>query len=139
MCVFVLIVPVGSVHHLLSGLELDLSQHTSVVMGWYVLPTSSISRSSSVILDPREWRHFKELTHTATPLEEDMFHLRDDLKPQVYLRPEETVHIPFRYQTFSAEPVVAALLVCWELHRVWVQSVVTLPRKHCLCVMGLFP
>ncbi|XP_015737984.1 nephrocystin-4 isoform X2 [Coturnix japonica] len=64
----------------------------------------------SVILDPREWRHFKELTHTATPLEEDMFHLRDDLKPQVYLRPEETVHIPFRYQTFSAEPVVAALL-----------------------------
>lgn len=64
----------------------------------------------SVIVDPREWRHFKELTQTATPLEEDMFHLRDDLRPQVYLRPKETVHIPFRYQTFSAEPAVAAVL-----------------------------
>ncbi|XP_040389500.1 nephrocystin-4 isoform X3 [Cygnus olor] len=63
----------------------------------------------SVILDAREWRHFKELTKVATPLEEDMFHLRDDLRPQVYLRPKETVHIPFRYQTFSAEPAVAAV------------------------------
>ncbi|XP_021272984.1 nephrocystin-4 isoform X2 [Numida meleagris] len=63
-----------------------------------------------VILDPREWRHFKELTQTTTPLEEDMFHLREDLRPQVYLRPKETVHIPFRYQTFSAEPAVAAVL-----------------------------
>ncbi|XP_035200703.1 nephrocystin-4 [Oxyura jamaicensis] len=63
----------------------------------------------SVILDPREWRHFKELTKVATPLEEDMFHLRDDLRPQVYLRPKETVHIPFRYQTFSAEPAVAVV------------------------------
>ncbi|XP_019477989.1 nephrocystin-4 isoform X2 [Meleagris gallopavo] len=64
----------------------------------------------SVILDPREWRHFKELTQTATPLEEDMFHLRDDLRPQIYLRPKETVHIPFRFQMFSAEPAVAAVL-----------------------------
>ncbi|NXA77410.1 NPHP4 protein, partial [Thryothorus ludovicianus] len=60
----------------------------------------------SVILDPREWRHFKELTKSVTPVEEDMFHLRDDLKPQVYLRPSETVHIPFKYQTFSADPAV---------------------------------
>ncbi|OXB78109.1 UNVERIFIED_CONTAM: hypothetical protein H355_007251 [Colinus virginianus] len=64
----------------------------------------------SVIVDPREWRHFKELTRTSTPLEEDMFHLRDDLRPQVYLRPKETVHVPFRYQTFSAEPAVAVVL-----------------------------
>ncbi|XP_048823442.1 nephrocystin-4 isoform X2 [Lagopus muta] len=63
----------------------------------------------SVILDPREWRHFKELTQTATPLEEDMFHLRDDLRPQIYLRPKETVHIPFRYQMFSTEPAVTAV------------------------------
>ncbi|XP_066059184.1 nephrocystin-4 isoform X2 [Chamaea fasciata] len=62
----------------------------------------------SVILDPREWRHFKELTKSVTPVEEDMFHLRDDLKPQVYLRPGETVHIPFKYQTFSADPAVVA-------------------------------
>ncbi|KAM9521535.1 nephrocystin-4 isoform 1-T1 [Guaruba guarouba] len=62
----------------------------------------------SVILDPREWRHFKELTKSVTPVEEEMFHLRDDLKPQVYLRPNETVRIPFKYQTFSADPAVVA-------------------------------
>ncbi|XP_069638953.1 nephrocystin-4 isoform X2 [Haliaeetus albicilla] len=60
----------------------------------------------SVILDPREWRHFKELTKSVTPVEEEMFHLHDDLRPQVYLRPKETVHIPFKYQTFSADPAV---------------------------------
>uniref|UniRef100_A0A8C7E313 Nephrocystin 4 n=1 Tax=Naja naja TaxID=35670 RepID=A0A8C7E313_NAJNA len=57
----------------------------------------------SVILDIREWRHFKELTQTVTPLEEDMFHLHNGLTPQVYLRPKETVYIPFKYQTFSME------------------------------------
>ncbi|XP_075577688.1 nephrocystin-4 [Pelecanus crispus] len=62
----------------------------------------------SVVLDPREWRHFKELTESVTPVEEEMFHLRDDLRPQVYLRPNETVHIPFKYQTFSADPAVVA-------------------------------
>ncbi|NWI68794.1 NPHP4 protein, partial [Todus mexicanus] len=60
----------------------------------------------SVILDPREWRHFKELTKSVTPVEEEMFHLRDDLRPQVYLRPHEIVRIPFKYQTFSADPAV---------------------------------
>ncbi|XP_071654470.1 nephrocystin-4 isoform X1 [Patagioenas fasciata] len=63
----------------------------------------------SVILDPREWRHFKELTQSVTPVEEEMFHLRDDLRPQVYLRPNETVRIPFKYQTFSADPAVIAV------------------------------
>ncbi|XP_075293495.1 nephrocystin-4 isoform X2 [Opisthocomus hoazin] len=62
----------------------------------------------SVVLDPREWRHFKELTKSLTPVEEEMFHLRDDLRPQVYLRPKETVRIPFKYQTFSADPAVVA-------------------------------
>ncbi|NXC66290.1 NPHP4 protein, partial [Anhinga anhinga] len=60
----------------------------------------------SVVLDPREWRHFKELTKSVTPVEEEMFHLRDDLRPQVYLRPNETIRIPFKYQTFSADPAV---------------------------------
>uniref|UniRef100_A0A452HX01 Uncharacterized protein n=1 Tax=Gopherus agassizii TaxID=38772 RepID=A0A452HX01_9SAUR len=58
----------------------------------------------SVIMDSREWRHFKELTQTlTTPVEEDMFHLQDNLMPQVYLRPRETIHIPFKYQTFSVD------------------------------------
>ncbi|NXB88901.1 NPHP4 protein, partial [Vidua chalybeata] len=72
----------------------------------------------SVILDPREWRHFKELTRSVTPVEEDMFHLSEDLKPQVYLRPSETVHIPFKFQTFSADPAMVAAQVgmgpCFE-------------------------
>ncbi|XP_074874264.1 nephrocystin-4 isoform X2 [Carettochelys insculpta] len=61
----------------------------------------------SVIVDSREWRHFKELTQTiTTPVEEDMFHLQGNLMPQVYLRPKETIHIPFKYQTFSVEHAV---------------------------------
>ncbi|OWK54372.1 Nephrocystin-4 [Lonchura striata] len=73
-----------------------------------VLTSPSAAHCPSVILDPREWRHFKELTRSVTPVEEDMFHLSEDLKPQVYLRPSETVHIPFKYQTFSADPAVLA-------------------------------
>ncbi|EMP25931.1 Nephrocystin-4 [Chelonia mydas] len=61
----------------------------------------------SVIVDSREWRHFKELTQTmTTPVEEDMFHLQDNLMPQVYLRPKETIHIPFKYQTFSIDHAI---------------------------------
>uniref|UniRef100_A0A8C8SJT5 Nephrocystin 4 n=1 Tax=Pelusios castaneus TaxID=367368 RepID=A0A8C8SJT5_9SAUR len=61
----------------------------------------------SVIVDSREWRHFKELTQTVTtPVEEDMFHRQGHLMPQVYLRPKETVYIPFKYQTFSIDPTV---------------------------------
>ncbi|XP_066546868.1 nephrocystin-4 [Amia ocellicauda] len=61
----------------------------------------------SVIVDTREWKHFKELTETRTPLEEDMFNLQGNkLKPQIYLRPKETVNIPFKYQTFNADNTV---------------------------------
>ncbi|XP_064137216.1 nephrocystin-4 isoform X3 [Loxodonta africana] len=56
----------------------------------------------SVILDSREWRHFKDAAGLLTPVEEDMFHLRGGgLAPQLYLRPKENAHIPFKYQTFS--------------------------------------
>ncbi|XP_052574700.1 nephrocystin-4 isoform X2 [Peromyscus californicus insignis] len=59
----------------------------------------------SIILDCQEWRHFKETTGLHTPLEEDMFHLRGSLAPQLYLRPRETAHIPFKYQNFSVGPL----------------------------------
>ncbi|XP_051027524.1 nephrocystin-4 [Acomys russatus] len=58
----------------------------------------------SIILDSQEWRYFKEATGLHTPLEEDMFHLHGSLAPQLYLRPRETAHIPFKYQTFSVGP-----------------------------------
>ncbi|KAJ8257602.1 hypothetical protein GJAV_G00187540 [Gymnothorax javanicus] len=58
----------------------------------------------SVIVNCGEWRHFKSLTNTATPLEEDMFHLREDSRAlQIYLRPKEAVFVPLKYQTFTAE------------------------------------
>ncbi|CAO2590169.1 Nphp4 [Lemmus lemmus] len=59
----------------------------------------------SLILDSQEWRYFKETTGLHTPLEEDMFHLRGSLAPQLYLRPRETAHIPFKYQNFSVGPL----------------------------------
>lgn len=30
-----------------------------------------------------------------------MFHVQGNLAPQLYLRPRETAHIPFKYQSFS--------------------------------------
>lgn len=65
---------------------------------------SAVSPPSSLILDGREWRYFKELFGLHTPLEEDMFHPRGSLAPQLFLRPREMVHIPFKFQTFSAGP-----------------------------------
>uniref|UniRef100_A0A8D0CLF8 Nephrocystin 4 n=1 Tax=Scleropages formosus TaxID=113540 RepID=A0A8D0CLF8_SCLFO len=56
-----------------------------------------------VIVDSAEWRHFKDLTQTPTPLEEHMFHLKEgSAGPQVYLRPKETVYVPLKYQTFTS-------------------------------------
>ncbi|XP_065386721.1 nephrocystin-4 isoform X11 [Macaca fascicularis] len=56
----------------------------------------------SVIVDSQEWRDFKGAAGLHTPVEEDMFHLRGSLAPQLYLRPHETAHIPFKFQSFSA-------------------------------------
>ncbi|KAG8568686.1 hypothetical protein GDO81_014109 [Engystomops pustulosus] len=57
-----------------------------------------------VIVDTQEWRHFKELTNTTTPIEENMFHVQQQSDtPQLYLRPKETVYIPFRYQAFCMD------------------------------------
>lgn len=64
----------------------------------------TLSLSPSIILDSQEWRYFKEATGLLTPLEEDMFHLRGSLAPQLYLRPRETAHIPFKFQNFSVGP-----------------------------------
>ncbi|XP_076860027.1 nephrocystin-4 [Brachyhypopomus gauderio] len=55
----------------------------------------------SVIVKAEEWRYFKDLTKTSTPLEAEMFHLKGSgSAPQVYLRPKESIHIPLKYQTF---------------------------------------
>ncbi|XP_068699711.1 nephrocystin-4-like [Montipora foliosa] len=57
-----------------------------------------------VITDTREWRHFKRKTETRSALEENMFDASSDSSyPKVFLRPRETVHIPFKFQTFRAD------------------------------------
>lgn len=59
----------------------------------------------SLILDGQEWRHFKDAANLHTPVEEDMFDVHSGLAPQLLLRPRETTHIPFKFQTFSAAQV----------------------------------
>ncbi|XP_026189192.1 nephrocystin-4 isoform X1 [Mastacembelus armatus] len=62
----------------------------------------------SVITNTEEWRYFKALTKTPTPLEENMFHLEKDAPgPRVYLRPKESVHIPLKYQGFLCDRTMA--------------------------------
>ncbi|KAI3357106.1 hypothetical protein L3Q82_015577 [Scortum barcoo] len=62
----------------------------------------------SVITDIEEWRYFKVLTKTTTPLEENMFHLEEGAPgPRVYLRPKESIHIPLKYQSFLCDHSLA--------------------------------
>ncbi|XP_053552803.1 nephrocystin-4, partial [Bombina bombina] len=68
----------------------------------YTVSIEIDSSDLSVIVDTREWKHFKELTNTLTPIEENMFHMQENT-PQLYLRPKETVYIPFKYQTFTVD------------------------------------
>lgn len=61
----------------------------------------------TVITDTREWRHFKRKTETRSALEENMFDASSTSPyPQVFLKPRETVHIPFKFQTFRADQSV---------------------------------
>lgn len=57
-----------------------------------------------VITDTREWRHFKRKTNTRSALEENMFDSSSTSPyPQLFLKPRETVHVPFKFQTFRAD------------------------------------
>lgn len=60
-----------------------------------------------VITDTREWRHFKRKTETRSALKENMFNTASTSPyPQEFLRPRETVHLPFKFQTFRADQSV---------------------------------
>ncbi|XP_013402548.1 nephrocystin-4 isoform X2 [Lingula anatina] len=57
-----------------------------------------------VVTDAREWRYFKQLNEVHTPLEEAMFNLQSSSQyPQVFLRPKETLNIPFKYLSYRAD------------------------------------
>lgn len=90
-----------------------------------------LSSPISVIVDAREWKHFKELTQTVTPLEEDMFHLPNSLAPQIYLRPKETVHIPFKYQASCTEQTTQTQVEKGSLPGL-LKMLHTVPRRHVL-------
>lgn len=58
----------------------------------------------SVIHNAREWRYFKMLYNVTTPVEEQLFNTSAaGDQPQIFLRPKETVHVPFRFLTFRAD------------------------------------
>nr|XP_024653974.1 nephrocystin-4 isoform X2 [Maylandia zebra] len=62
----------------------------------------------SVITNTEEWRYFKALTRTPTPLEENMFHSEQGAPgPRVYLRPKESLHVPLKYQSFLCDHTMA--------------------------------
>lgn len=65
-----------------------------------------------VVRDSREWRHLKLLHQIYSAVEDNMFHRQEALDPtqtdaikypQIYMRPKETINIPFKYQTFRAD------------------------------------
>lgn len=64
-----------------------------------------------VVTDAREWRHLKILHQIYTSVEDNMFHREESnglteaglIKyPQIFMRPKETINIPFKFQTFRA-------------------------------------
>ena len=72
-----------------------------------------------VVTEAREWRHYKQLCGLSTPMEEGMFSAQSTPDtPQILLRPKETVHIPFKYQSFQADhsvmPQVSQLDQGWH-------------------------
>ena len=63
-----------------------------------------------VVTNGREWRHLKLLHQIYSQVEDNMFHreeITQDKKtlkyPQIYMRPKETINIPFKFQTFKAD------------------------------------
>lgn len=63
-----------------------------------------------VVTDSKEWRHLKLLHQIYSQVEDNMFHRqevdenKENVKyPQLYLRPKETINIPFKFQTFKAD------------------------------------
>uniref|UniRef100_H2ZKT2 Nephrocystin-4 n=1 Tax=Ciona savignyi TaxID=51511 RepID=H2ZKT2_CIOSA len=61
-----------------------------------------------VITDAREWRYYKSLAGLHTPVEENMFNFDPNTSlPQVFLRPKETIYIPFHYQGYEADHTVS--------------------------------
>uniref|UniRef100_A0AAV2M0Z1 Protein kinase domain-containing protein n=1 Tax=Knipowitschia caucasica TaxID=637954 RepID=A0AAV2M0Z1_KNICA len=70
----------------------------------HTVTISSDQPELSVITNPEEWQYFRSLKSDSSPVEKNMFHLQPGaLGPQIYLRPLENLHIPFKYQSFECD------------------------------------
>ena len=72
----------------------------------HIIPYNNVAvifADCSVIHDAREWRYFKMLNGVTTPVEEQLFSAGSSDKPQIFLRPKESVHVPFRFLTFHTD------------------------------------
>ncbi|KAH3821253.1 hypothetical protein DPMN_123015 [Dreissena polymorpha] len=59
------------------------------------------------VTDAREWRYFKQVYQIQSQIEEGMFNKEaKSASPEVFLRPKETVNIPFKYLMFKADQSV---------------------------------
>ncbi|XP_045161165.2 nephrocystin-4-like isoform X2 [Mercenaria mercenaria] len=62
------------------------------------------SKNLHCVTDTREWRYFKQLYQIQSHMEEGMFTSETKAHfPEVFLRPKETVNIPFKYLSFLAD------------------------------------
>jgi hypothetical protein len=64
----------------------------------------------SVVTDAREWRRLKTLFEVFSDTEENMFTNQTGIidqsglkYPQIFMRSKESIHIPFKLQTFLAK------------------------------------
>ncbi|GAB1606074.1 Hypothetical predicted protein, partial [Argonauta hians] len=65
----------------------------------------------SIITNAEEWRSFKSENNLQTPVEEDMFadeNHTDTKWKQVLMRPKESINIPFKFQSFTADHSISS-------------------------------
>ena len=83
----------------------DKSMQATNILGSLMVPEIIPCQCfCSVITDTREWRHFKMLNEVYSSVEEGMFNTDTKSgKPEIFLRPKETVHVPFKFLSFKAD------------------------------------
>ena len=60
-------------------------------------------QSLTVIAKSSELKFLKNVYNSLTPREDDLIHFDDDNVPQIFLQPNESVCIPFKYQAFNTQ------------------------------------
>ena len=97
----------------------------------------------SVITDPTEWRHYKMLNEVYTSVEEGMFNTETKSgRPEIFLRPKESVNVPFKFLTFkgdhSVSPQVGADILMMQNSPFMCTKWKSLQSLHCFCFYFVF-